>query len=150
MIRGFNLNSVTMRKHLIFIALIASLFLSGCVYQIDIEQGNIVTQEMVDQLEPNMNKRQVRYVMGTPLVVDVFHQDRWDYVYSNQPGGEDREQKRITLMFNDDRLTGIQGDMHPLDNPAPVVSKDATVIVPRRELDKTLWETITSPFYSDE
>ena len=57
------------------------------VYKIAIPQGNIITQDMVDQLRPGMSKRQVIFVMGTPLVRDPFFQDRWDYVYSFQPGG---------------------------------------------------------------
>ncbi len=135
-----------MPKHLIFVTLIASLILTSCVYKLDVEQGNIVTQEMVDQLEPNMNKRQVRYVLGTPLLVDVFHQDRWDYLYSLQPGGGIREQRRITLFFKEEKLKGIQGDFRPSNEPAKEINKELNVIVPKRELDKTLWQMITSPF----
>ena len=77
------------------------------VYTLDIQQGNIIDQEMVDQLRPNMSKRQVLYIMGTPMLVDVFDKQRWDYIYSNQPGGDDRVQKRITLFFNGDKLAVI-------------------------------------------
>ena len=84
------------------------------VYKIDIEQGNMVTQEMVDQLRPGMTKRQVRFIMGTPLVQDPFNQERWDYIYSMQPGGEDREQERLTINFDDDdRVTSFAGDFTP-------------------------------------
>jgi outer membrane protein assembly factor BamE len=139
-----------MSKHLIFITAIASSILTSCIYQVDVEQGNIVTREMVDLLEPNMNKRQVRYVLGTPLVVDVFHQDRWDYIYSLQPGGEPREQKRISVIFENDRLVGMQGDFHPSNQPPDDTSKDTTVLVPKIERDKTLWQLITGVFSSDE
>lgn len=139
-----------MPKHLIFVVLIASLNLTSCVYKIDIEQGNIITQEMIDQLEPNMNKRQVRYVLGTPLVVDVFHQDRWDYIYSFQPGGDVREQKRISVLFENEKLVGLQGDFRPSNEPVEGVSKDITVNVPKRDRDKTLWEMITGVFTSDD
>lgn len=135
-----------MSKHLIFVVFIASFSLTSCVYKVDVEQGNIISQEMIDQLEPNMNKRQVRYVLGTPLVVDVFHQDRWDYIYSFQPGGEIREQKRISILFENERLVGLQGDFRPSNEPAEDTSKDTTVNVPKRELDKTLWEMITGVF----
>ena len=65
------------------------LLVSCSIYKLDVQQGNVVTQEAVNQLKPGMNKRQVRYIMGSPLLVDVFHQTRWDYVYTNQPGGGD-------------------------------------------------------------
>ena len=74
------------------------------VYKISIPQGNIITQEMVDQLRPGMSKRQVIFVMGTPLVRDPYHQDRWDYIYSFQPGGGERGQEKITVFFIDDQL----------------------------------------------
>lgn len=138
-----------MPKHLIIIVFIASFILTSCVYKVDVEQGNIISQEMIDQLEPNMNKRQVRYVLGTPLVVDVFHQDRWDYIYSFQPGGEIREQKRISVLFENERLVGLQGDFRPSNEPVEDTSKDTTVNVPKRDLDKTLWEMITGVFSFD-
>ncbi len=83
------------------------------VYKIDIQQGNIITQEMVDQLRPGMTKRQVTFVMGTPLVRDPFNQDRWDYVYSYQPGGGVRGQERITMYFENDLLVNFTGDFKP-------------------------------------
>lgn len=102
--------------------LLCIIGLTGCsvprlqfpgVYKIDIQQGNIITQEMVDQLRPGMTKRQVIFVMGTPLVRDPFNQDRWDYVYSYQPGGGVRGQERITMFFEDDLLTSFTGDFVP-------------------------------------
>lgn len=83
------------------------------VYKIAIPQGNIITQEMVDQLRPGMSKRQVIFVMGTPLVRDPFHQDRWDYIYSFQPGGGVRGQERVTVQFVDDQLVSFTGDFVP-------------------------------------
>lgn len=83
------------------------------VYKIDIQQGNIITQEMVDQLRPGMSKRQVTFVMGTPLVRDPFNQDRWDYIYSYQPGGGIRGQERITMFFENDLLVNFTGDFKP-------------------------------------
>ena len=96
--------------------LLTCLLLSACaefpgVYRIDIEQGNIVTQDMVDQLRPGMTKRQVRFIMGTPLIEDTFNPERWDYLYSFQPGGEPRELTRMVVFFNEeDRLTSFSGD----------------------------------------
>ena len=132
--------------------LIASLSAVSCatifdhlpgVYRLEVQQGNIVDQEMVDQLRPKMSKRQVLYIMGSPMVVDVFHQTRWDYIFSEQPSGEDRVQKRISLYFNNDQLSGIQGDFRPGVQSALKISPETTVDVPKRDLERTLWEKIT-------
>ncbi|GGE54726.1 hypothetical protein GCM10007421_31620 [Halopseudomonas oceani] len=92
--------------------------LGGCgfvpgIYKIDIQQGNVVTQEMVDQLRPGMTTRQVRYIMGTPLIQDTFHPNRWDYLYSLESGHSERVQERISLNFEDNRLVGLSGDFMP-------------------------------------
>ncbi|NOT12050.1 MAG: outer membrane protein assembly factor BamE [Methylococcaceae bacterium] len=113
------------------------------VYRLEVQQGNIVDQDMVDQLRPQMSKRQVLYIMGSPMVVDVFHQTRWDYIFSEQKSGEDRVQKRISLYFNNDQLSGIQGDFRPGTQSALKISTETTVDVPKRDLDRTLWEKIT-------
>lgn len=142
-----------MRKPFFSLTLLASLSLLSCstvlnhlpgVYTLAIQQGNIVTQAMVDQLQPNMTKKQVLFIMGSPMLVDVFHFNRWDYIYSHQPSnGGDYEQKRISLFFtDDDRMMGIQGDFKPSDKPTKITT-DVTVNVPKRDLDKTLWEKIT-------
>ena len=83
------------------------------VYKISIPQGNIITQDMIDQLRPGMTKRQVIFVMGTPLVRDPFHQDRWDYVYNFQPGGGVRGQERVSVFFEEDALINFTGDFTP-------------------------------------
>lgn len=83
------------------------------VYKIPIAQGNIITQEMIDQLEPGMTRRQVIFVMGTPLVRDPFQQDRWDYLFNFQPGGGVRGQERVTLRFENDLLVSLNGDFEP-------------------------------------
>ncbi len=110
-----------MRQVLTILSLLASA-LTGCtgkhvpfVYKIDIPQGNIVTQEMVDQLERGMDKQRVTFVLGTPLLRDVFHQDRWDYVYSLSRRGGKPERRRISLFFESDRLVRIEGDVKPAD-----------------------------------
>lgn len=140
------------------LAVAASLSLSSCttiltnlpgVYTVDVHQGNMIDQDMVDQLRPNMTKRQVLYIMGSPMLMDYFHQNRWDYIYSAQLDGGDREQKRISLFFEDDQVVGIQGDFRPGDTPAMKASAETTVDVPKRDLEKTLWETITGWFGYD-
>jgi len=94
-------------------AAILALLLSGClsVYKVEVQQGNVVTQEMIDKLKPGMTPSQVRFVMGTPLIVDPFHQDRWDYYYylrrSNETSGESQ---RVTVVFKNDLLIAVQGN----------------------------------------
>ncbi len=93
------------------------LGLAGCsfpgVYKIDVQQGNVVTQEMVNQLRPGMTTRQVRFIMGTPLIQDTFHPERWDYLYSMKAGHQEREQERVILTFENDVLVGLGGDFVP-------------------------------------
>jgi outer membrane protein assembly factor BamE len=83
------------------------------VFKFPIQQGNVVTQEMVDKLQPGMTRSQVRFIMGTPLIADTFDQNRWDYLYTLKlPSGKElREQ--MTVLFEGDRLVGISGDYMP-------------------------------------
>ncbi len=82
-------------------------------FRIDVRQGNLVTQEMVAQLKPGQTREQVRFILGTPLVMDIFHADRWDYVYRFQPGRNDQEfqQRRLIVFFEDGRLARLGGDV---------------------------------------
>lgn len=148
-----------MKRTVFPLAVAAALTLTACetilnnlpgVYSIDIEQGNMIDQAMVDQLRPNMSKRQVLYIMGSPMLTDTFHERRWDYLYSDQPGGEARVQKRISLYFDGDNLIGVQGDFRPSQLPVIKESTETTVDVPKRNLDKTMWEKITGLFSSDD
>jgi outer membrane protein assembly factor BamE len=83
------------------------------VYKIDVEQGNIVTQEMADQLKPGMSRRQVRFIMGTPLIEDTFNQDRWDYPYVKRNGLNVLNESRLTVVFEGDSLVTVSGDYLP-------------------------------------
>jgi outer membrane protein assembly factor BamE len=102
------------------------------VYKIDIPQGNIVNQQMVDKLQPGMTKRQVRFVMGTPLIIDTFEPERWDYLRSIDRRGKGREQERVSLYFQGDLLVRIEGDLAPAGAPAPAAATpaEATPSVP--------------------
>ena len=80
-------------------------------FKIDVRQGNYVTQDMVAQLKQGQTKDQVRFILGTPLIVDVFHADRWDYVYRFQPGRGELEQRKLTVYFQDNRLVRVSGDV---------------------------------------
>lgn len=83
------------------------------VFRFPIQQGNVITQDMVDKLQPGMTRSQVRFIMGTPLIADTFNQNRWDYLYTLKlPSGKElREQ--MTILFEGDRLVGISGDYMP-------------------------------------
>lgn len=82
-------------------------------YKIDIQQGNVITQEMVNQLRPGMTREQVRYVMGQALLPDAFNRDRWDYVYSFQQGSEPRVQQTLSVFFENDLLVNLEGNFRP-------------------------------------
>jgi outer membrane protein assembly factor BamE len=80
-------------------------------FKIDVRQGNYVTQEMVAQLKQGQTKDQVRYILGSPLLVDAFHTDRWDYVYRFQPGRGEAQQRHLIVYFQDNRLVRVAGDV---------------------------------------
>lgn len=88
------------------------------VYKMTVQQGNIISEEMVDQLSPGMTKSQVRYLLGTPMLTDFFHTDRWDYTYTVRRGHQEMEVKTLTLHFQDDTLARIEGDLRPDPNRA--------------------------------
>ena len=110
--------------------LLALLQFAGCsvmpsiLYKIDVQQGNVVTQDMVEKLKPGMTKSQVRFVLGTPLIVDTFRDNRWDYAYVRQEKGELIEQERLTIFFENERLTHFENYPLPLDDTDISGSRD--------------------------
>lgn len=84
-----------------------------------------MTEEMVNKLKAGMTRSQVRFVLGSPLITDAFHQNRWDYTYRLAPGGHVTEEKRLTVFFENDRLTRIDGDF-----PPPVTFSESEEIIP--------------------
>ena len=107
-----------LKQTLTGLSLMGLAMLAGCslpgVYKIDIQQGNVVTQDMIDQLRPGMTRQQVRFIMGSPLIQDTFHPNRWDYLYSLQAAGGQRKQERVSLVFNgDNQLSSLAGDFMP-------------------------------------
>jgi outer membrane protein assembly factor BamE len=98
------------------------VLLAGCAvpripgitpYKMEIQQGNFVSQEMVAQLEPGMSKEQVRFILGTPLITDIFHGERWDYVYWREDQAGNREQRKLAVFFADGKLARLDGDVVP-------------------------------------
>ncbi len=111
-------------RHFLISALLLSL-VAGCSsvnigpHRIDVQQGNALDQENVARLKTGLNRSQVRFLLGTPLLVDPFRGDRWDYVYVNYKAGKLAEQKRITLFFDGETLVRIEGDLPESAPPAP-------------------------------
>lgn len=112
-----------MRLSIIVLALLlpacSYIPMAPSVYKIDIQQGNVVTQDMLSRLKPGMTRSQVRFVLGTPLVTDIFHPNRWDYVYRYQKAGNLTEQSRVTAVFENDLLLRIEGDVVPAGSAKP-------------------------------
>jgi outer membrane protein assembly factor BamE len=80
-------------------------------YKPEIQQGNYVSQEVISQVKPGMTREQVRFLLGTPLLTDIFHADRWDYVYWREAENGKRETRKVALFFNDGKLARIEGDV---------------------------------------
>lgn len=101
------------------LSLVAVTLLAGCsipgVYRINIQQGNQVTQEMVDQLKPGMTEKQVRFVLGTPLILDSFHPNRWDYVYRMDKPNEALKSKQLSVFFEDGLLDHFDAQLNEDD-----------------------------------
>jgi outer membrane protein assembly factor BamE len=109
------------------LAVVSTVLLGGCqtvseyipqvdslaVYKIDVNQGNYLSQDMVDKLKVGMTKPQVKVVLGTPLVTSAFRDNRWDYVYEFQRAGRVREHRQFTVYFKDDVLARWEGDEMP-------------------------------------
>ena len=92
--------------------LFAVLLLSGCIslYTPPVQQGNVVEPENLQNLKSGMTRRQVRFLLGTPLITDPFRQERWDYFYSLKKDGSKLEQRRITVFFKGDSLSAVEGN----------------------------------------
>jgi len=93
---------------------LSACLLSGCFlkpHKIDIQQGNFLDQAAISKLKPGMTRSQVRFLMGTPMISDPFHPERWDYMYLDSKGGKLLEEKRLTLYFDGDKLVRATTDL---------------------------------------
>ena len=107
------------------ILLFACLTLPGCgyiVYKMDVQQGNYVTQDVIARVKVGMTKAEVRQILGTPLVADVFHANRWDYYFSSAKNGRNRDRTLLSIFFESDKVSSIQGKGQP---PAPAAPTTA-------------------------
>lgn len=123
-------NYINLRLRWISILAVGLATLSGCSsvqqkthqwmgavtpYRIDVVQGNFVSREQVQALQPGMVREQVRDVLGTPLMTSVFHADRWEYVFVFRSPGKDAISRRLTVFFKDDVLLRFEGDEMPTE-----------------------------------
>lgn len=101
-----------MRTHLLSILILSvTLVTGGCVYQASLSQGNLLDQEDIDQVEVGMTRGQVRFLLGTPMIDDPFHENRWDYVYFLRIGRQDASFKRwISVFFDGDKVSEVLKD----------------------------------------
>jgi outer membrane protein assembly factor BamE len=109
------------------LVLLIPCFLSACFlvpHKVDVQQGNYVDQDMMSKLQLDMTRSQVLFVLGTPLVTDAFHPDRWDYVYLTGKAGDVDREHGITVVFSENRLVRIEGDVALL-RAAPALQVDA-------------------------
>ncbi len=141
---------------------LAALVAAGCVrvYKVDVQQGNEINEQQVRELEPGMNRRDVRARLGTPLVEDPFRSDRWDYVYTFRAGGsKEVERKQLTLYFEEDRLVRIAGSADPQNLPVALIDvdemqeedRDREREIARREAesrddDRSFWDSVETFF----
>ena len=106
---------------------VLALAAAGCslVYKIDIQQGNYVTDDLAAKLHVGMTKAEVRQLLGTPLLSDAFHTNRWDYYFSNKRGnlGADTP-SRLTIHFQDEKVASFSGEARPAP-PPPVGATEA-------------------------
>ena len=96
------------------LALCAAAALAACVYRIDIQQGNLLEENDVAQIEVGMTRSQVQFLLGTPMVADAFHRDRWDYAYYFRQGrSRDVEKRWVIVYFDEDRVARVQRELAP-------------------------------------
>ena len=103
------------KYRLLIVSLIGLAFLqSGCwlrPYKLNITQGNRFVQSKLERVEPGMTREQVEFLLGAPVIVDPFREDRWDYLYLWQPGYGEPIRRMVSIYFSDDRVTRIEGDL---------------------------------------
>lgn len=101
-----------MKRLTLLTFLLLSAALAGCVYRASISQGNLIKQEDLDQVSVGMTRNQVRYLLGTPMIDDPFHANRWDYVYYLKIGRQEaRFERWMSVYFEDDRVSEIRKDL---------------------------------------
>jgi outer membrane protein assembly factor BamE len=116
-------------------------------YRVEVVQGNVVTQEMVAELKAGLSREQVRLLLGSPLLADIFHGDRWDYVFSIRRQGTQYQQRRVTVYFKADRVVGFDADQLPAERDfvTSIDVKKPTRAAPPLELTDEQLRTLPLP-----
>lgn len=103
----YRIFGIKMRKYSLLIALLLSQLVVSCAYKPDVQQGNTFEDKQLSQLKVGMTQQQVAFIMGTALLKDTFHKDRWDYVYTFAKNQGKTERRLLTLFFKNNRLKKI-------------------------------------------
>jgi outer membrane protein assembly factor BamE len=122
------------------------------VHKIDVQQGNVITQDMLAKLKPGMDKKKVQFIMGTPIIKDTFNDHRWDYIFTFNHARKFYKKRVITLNFENDVLKNIEGDIKPAKKPLEYnIHNDTKIAVPRFR-KRTLGERIANkiPFMGEK
>ena len=111
-------------------------------YKVDVVQGNFISREQVQALQPGMGRQQVREILGTPLMVSLFHGDRWEYVFTLKRPDVQAQTRKLTVFFKDNMMDRVEGDEMPTEAEfvASLSSKRATAKVPQLEATETQLE----------
>lgn len=135
----------TLSSSRIYLAAAAAAMLAGCgsldnasnriagvftPYKVEVVQGNFVSREQVEALQPGMSREQVRAILGTPLVTSVFHADRWDYVFTLKRQGVEPQQRRLAVFFDGEAMARVEGDTMPTE------AEFVATLADRRKSDK--------------
>lgn len=131
-----------MRNYLIIPLILIGFLLTACgsavpvvkPFKMDIQQGNVVTSKMLLQLRPGMTKSQVKFIMGTPLIIDSFHSNRWDYFYQMRQAGKITEQRRVILEFDKDLLSKVRGDVVPQGTAGAETAQDGNALATAKSI----------------
>lgn len=116
--------------HRLLLIIVAAIVAVGCTfpnivspYKLDIPQGNAITTDQVAKLKPGLSRSQVRFILGTPLLTDPFHADRWDYIYTDSKNSKLVQKKTFTVFFEQDKLTRFEGDALPAINTSKAAAQ---------------------------
>jgi len=148
-----------MKNILILIVCLLATLVTACsnfipAYKIDIQQGNILDQNDINQVKLGMSRRKISYILGTPIITDPFHVDRWDYAYSMKYGSGKFEKRNISLYFENNILIKTTGTIKPL----PISEKEQAnyqkqvvlVVNPPKKESPGVFKRIWNSFFGNE
>ena len=130
-----------MRKLFLVLSIATLTACSSLTYKLEVQQGNYITEDMIAKLKPGMTRSQVRFLLGTPLLVDPFHADRCDYLYRVYYDGRVTEDKQFTVFFSGDAMARFEGSVMPplkgFVSAEPKLSPRAQTLEKSREVEAT-------------